>query len=440
VVNEIIEVNGEPPRQVKLRFTRHGPVIAHSAETAFAVRSVWSEPGTSPYFASTWLPAVRTWKQFLAARNHWGTPPLNLIYADVKGNIGWAPGASVPVRPNWDGLLPVPGDGRYEWKGFLSGDQLPSTFNPRKGWFATANEMNLPAGYPAEQRKISFEWANRSRIDRVESVLGAKAKLSMGDSMALQNDTHNAMAGSLIALLGPLSSPDPIVSKSIDVLKAWDDDETTASIAATIYEVWTSRFLAPMTVARATPANVRDLIGSGSLDAIIDYLAHPDARLGSDPDVARRDLLLGSLSEAVAYLTRQFGSDLSTWHWGRLHQISFTPATAALTDPLLLARMSLPAVELPGSADSPRAAAFGPTDFSVVTGASVRIVLDVGEWDQSLAINASGQSGDPYSPHYRDLLPLWAAGNYVPLLFSRSAVEQAAEEILDLTPTGTVDR
>ena len=442
VVNETIEVKGEPPRQVELRFTRHGPVIAMkpSADLAFALRSVWSEPGTSPYFASTWLPTVRTWKQFLATRNRWATPPLNLIYADVSGNIGWAAGALVPVRPNWDGLLPVPGDGRYEWKGFLRGDQLPSIYNPRKGWFASANEMNLPAAYPAERRNISFEWANRSRIDRIESMLGAKAKLSMGDSMALQNDSHNAMASSLIAMLGGLSSPDPIVSKSIDVLKTWDDDESAASIAATIYEVWTSRYLAPMTVARVTPASVRGLIGNGSLDAIIDYLVHPDAHLGPDPDAARRDLLLSSLSEAVAFLTRQLGADMSTWHWGRLHQIAFEPATAALTDRLLRAQMSLPAVELAGSADSPRAAAFGDTDFSVEAGASVRIVLDVGEWDHSMAINTPGQSGDPDSPHYRDLLPLWAAGNYVPLLFSRSAVEQAAEEILDLTPTRNVDR
>jgi penicillin amidase len=438
VVHETIEVKGEPARQVELRFTRHGPVVAldRGADLAFAVRSVWSEPGTSPYFASTWLPQVKTWKQFLAARDRWGTPPLNLIYADVSGNIGWAAGAMVPVRPNWDGLLPVPGDGRYEWQGFLSGARLPSTYNPPKGWFATANEMNLPAAYPAERRSISFEWANRARIDRIDSVLGAKAKLGMADSMGLQNDTHNAMAGSLIAMLGSLSSPDPLVSKSIDVLKAWDGDETVASIAATLYEVWTTQYLGPMTVERVTPANARGLVGRGSLDAIVDYLNHPDTHLGPDPGAARSDLLLSSLDETVAYLTRQLGSDMSTWRWGRLHQIAFEPAAAALADSRLRARMSLPALELPGSANSPRAASFSDTDFSVVAGASVRMVLDVGQWDNSVVINAPGQSDDPDSGHYRDLLPLWASGRYVPLLFSRSAVEQAAEEIIDLTPAG----
>ena len=67
-------------------------------------------------------------------------------------------------------------------------------------------------------------------------------------------------------------------------------------------------------------------------------------------------------------------------------------------------------------------------------GASVRMVLDVGRWDNSVAINTPGQSGDPFSPHYRDLFPLWAAGNYVPLLFSRAAVEREAETVLTLMP------
>jgi penicillin amidase len=96
--------------------------------------------------------------------------------------------------------------------------------------------------------------------------------------------------------------------------------------------------------------------------------------------------------------------------------------------------MSLSAVELPGSEDSPRAASFTDKDFSVVAGASVRMVIDVGAWDNSVAINTPGQSDDPDSPHYRDMLPLWASGKYVPLLFSHSAVERAAETVLDLVP------
>jgi penicillin G amidase len=441
-VRETIEVRGEPPRELTLRFTRHGPVIAvdASARLAFAVRTVWTEPGTSPYFASTWLPDVRDWPQFLAARERWGTPPLNLVYADTAGNIGWAAGARVPVRPNWDGLLPVPGDGRYEWTGFLNAQQLPSELNPAKGWFATANEMNLPAGYPAEERKISFEWANRSRIDRIESVLGALRKVSLADSMALQTDSHNELARSAIALLDSVTGSNPLVAQGIDVLKAWDRDETTASVAATIYETWTTKFLAPMTIGRVTPETVHGLIGSGSLDAVIEYLKHPDTRLGQHPEAARRELLLKSLEDALEDLTRRLGQDMSTWHWGRLHTMTFIAPVARLADPALKARLALPAVEIPGSEDSPRAAAFDAPDFSVVAGASVRMVIDVGDWDRSVTINAPGQSGNPASAHYGDLLAPWTKGAYVPLLYSRSAIEHATERTLMLRPvvrTGT---
>jgi penicillin G amidase len=435
VIDEQIEVKGEPARHVQLRFTRHGPVIAvnNSSGRAFAVRSVWTEPGTSPYFVSSWLPGISDWEQFLRMRDHWGAPPLNLIYADVHGNIGWAPGARVPVRPNWDGLLPVPGDGRYEWHGFLTGKQLPVQHNPGKGWFATANEMNLPADYPAQRRSISFEWASRSRIDRIESVLGSNTHVTLDDCMALQTDSHNSQAAALIRLLAALSSPDPLVQRSLELLKAWDHNETTDSVAATIYEDWASRHLIPMTVQRAATANTQTLLEDAEMQAIASYLEHPDARLGADPGHARDVLLLDSLAEAVTELRQRLGPDMSTWSWGRLHQMTFRPAIAALADSQEKTRLILPSLALPGSGDSPRAASYEP-DFSVQSGASVRMVLDVGEWDRSMAINAPGQSDDPASPHYGDLLSAWAQGRYVPLPFSRAAVERAAEQIIELQP------
>jgi penicillin amidase len=189
-----------------------------------------------------------------------------------------------------------------------------------------------------------------------------------------------------------------------------------------------------MTIRRVTPEAVHGLIGSGSLDAVIAYLNHPDTRLGPDPEVARRDLLLESLGNAMEDLKQRLGPDMTTWHWGRLHTMTFIPSVARLADPALKARLALPMVELPGSQDSPRAAAFDAPDFSVVAGASVRMVLDVGDWDRSVTINAPGQSGNPASAHYGDLLAPWTKGAYVPLLYSRSAIEHATERILVLRP------
>jgi penicillin G amidase len=436
VVRETIEVKGESPRQIELRFTRHGPVLRMDRSTgrAFALRSVWSDPGTAPYFESTWLATVKNWQQFLVARDRWGAPPLNLVYADVQGNIGWAPGARVPVRRNWDGLMPVPGDGRYEWHGYLRGDQLPSRYNPKEGWMATANEMNLPAAFAAHTLPISFEWANRARIDRIAQVLGAKPKLSLADSMALQNDNHDSMAARALALLLPLSSSRPQVADGLALLRSWDLDESADSAAAALYQVWVTRHLGPMAVERTTPQSVHKLIAAGSLAAVLDYLEHPDTRLGQDPPAARDELLLQSLAGAVSELEQRFGPDMTSWRWGNMHRMTFRSAVEAVADPETKSRLTLPAVEVGGSGDSPHAASFDVSDFAVMSGASVRMVLDVGDWDQSMAINAPGQSGDPQNPHYADLLRAWAEGRYVPLLFTRPAIDRAAESVVTLVP------
>jgi penicillin amidase len=435
IVRETIEVKGAMPREVELRFTRHGAVLAQDAvkHRAFAMRTVWNEPGLSGYFGSSRLLTAKNWDDFKAAGNAWGAPPLNIVYADVKGNIGWIAAGRAPVRKNWDGLLPVPGDGLYEWSGFHGKDVLPSRLNPAQGYFATANEMNLPSGYPNEQNRIAFEWTDRSRIDRINELLGARTNMTLADSMAIQTDTVSVQSRRAVALLGSLSSQDAAISQALASLKAWDHDETTSSAAAALYEVWAMKHLGRLTVAKAAPEAARKLIGNGHIEAVIDYLEHPDNSLGPDPNAARNAILVESLTAAVEELKQRLGA-AATWEWGRLHRATFEPAVAVLADAQLRAQISVGPLQTPGSSSTPRAQAYRSPDFSVIAGASVRMVVDVGAWDNSVVVNTPGQSGDPMSAHYRDLFPLWAEGSYVPLRFSRAAVESDAESLIHLAP------
>jgi len=427
VVHETIEVKGEAPRDVTLKFTRHGPVIDETPGHAFALRTVWTQPGASGYFGSSRLWRAKSWADFKAGQEAWGVPPLNLVFAEAGGDIGWSAAGLTPSRPNWDGLMPVPGDGRYEWAGMMPQSQLPALHNPPKGFVATANQMNLPADYPPG-KVIGYEWADRSRITRIEEVLGGLPKATLADSMALQTDAHDALSRRTIALLKPLSSPDPDVQKALDLLRAWDNDETTGSTAAAIYQVWVANHLGHTVVTAAVPQAARTLVGSGSLDGVVTWLEGPEAA------PARDGLLLSSLTAAVADLKRGLGPDMANWTWGRLHHASFDPAAAVLADHQLARQMGTGALEVPGSAQSPRAATYRPSDFTQTAGASVRLVMDVGAWDNSVAVNTPGQSGDPFSVHYRDLFPLWASGAYVPLDFSRAAVERDAELVVKLEP------
>ena len=201
-----------------------------------------------------------------------------------------------------------------------------------------------------------------------------------------------------------------------------------SSTAAAIYQVWTTNHLGKTVVNVATPAAARTLVGSGSLDAAITWLETPEAA------ASREGLLLASLGATMTELRNILGPDMSAWTWGSLHHARFEPAAAVLADQKLAEQMSTGPLQLPGSAQSPRAATYAPGTYRQIAGASVRLVMDVGAWDNSVAINTPGQSGDPFSVHYRDLFPLWASGAYVPLDFSRAAIDRDAETVISLTP------
>ena len=165
--------------------------------------------------------------------SRWGAPSENQVYADTSGNIGWIPAGTTPIRDNWDGLMPVPGDGRYEWKGFRANEELPRSYNPQQGWFATANQMNLPAGYPAEH-KIGFEWTHPSRFLRLQEVLSRNDKLTLADAMALQNDDSSIVDRRLVALLRPLQAADPEVARALQLVRDWDGRVAEDSAAAAV--------------------------------------------------------------------------------------------------------------------------------------------------------------------------------------------------------------
>ncbi len=435
LVHETLEVKGEAPRDIVLKFTRHGPVIAEDTKAgkAYAVRSIWSLPGGAGYVQSSWLFRANQYADFELAHAHWGGPPLNLVYADTHGDIGWLPSAFAPVRPNWDGLWPVPGDGRYEWAGLTAAGLFPSLKNPAKGWIATANEMNLPKDYPAETRKLGFEWVDRSRIDEIEARLSAKPKLGLADMMAIQTDTTSPLARRTTALLAGLSGEDKEQNSALALLKDWDGSERADSAQAALYEVWMSRHLKPAVIDALVPQAARASFATAQAAAITDWLTRLPPEFGADPQAKRAQILKTSLGEAWRETVRRLGPDPSLWRWGDLHFAQWTPAAAALAAPSFRSQMSIGPLQVGGSSSTPMATSPG-RDFNTLAGASVRMVLDVGAWDNSRIINSPGQSGDPASPHYRDLFPLWAAGAYVPLLYSREAVERAAEKIITFTP------
>jgi penicillin amidase len=434
-VEEEIPVKGAAARRIQLRFTRHGPVLHEDPGTrrAYALRAAWLEPGMVPYLRSLAYMQARDWRGFLKALEGHGLPGLNYLYADRRGTIGLAPSGFVPRRPNWDGLLPVPGDGRYEWNGLMNGTSLPRWSNPPEGWLASANEMNLPKDFPHGERRTGFEWADRFRADRLRQFLGRPGPFTVEDLRALQCDTLSLPALRLMRLLEPPVGKDPApVASALRLLLAWDAKVDADSAAAALFEVWFHRHLRPAVVAALLPRPARSYAGDGDMTRVLEALERPDARLGGD----RRKLLRETLGAAWEDVRARLGGDHTQWKWGNLLQARFTHALSARATASERAKLDAGPARRGGSRETVGRSGFRGGDLRLELGASVKLILDTGDWDRSLATNAPGQSGDPDDPHYKDLLDDWAADRYFPLLHSRKAILKATTRIINLEPAG----
>jgi penicillin amidase len=441
---ERIAVRGAAPVAVELRFTRHGPVLYEDPQRrlAIALRAAWLEPGMSPYLGSIASMRAQNWDQFLAAMNRWGLPPENLVYADVDGNIGWKPGGLAPIRPNWDGLLPVPGDGRYEWAGFRDMDALPVEYNPERGWIATANQMNLPTGYP---HALGFEWILPYRYERIRRVLQPERRSTLADMVKLQLDYHSVSARRVVALLEGLRSPDPRVQRALEMLRSWNGSLGPGSAAAALYEIWFQRHLVRAAMERRVEDaetlaalldedELYDVFEGSSVEVWIASLEDPSAWNAPKPRAARDAVLLSSLAAAIDETTRLLGEDWDTWRWGRLHTAEMRHPLSGLVEAAQRPRLDVGPAPRGGSGATVNSTGYRLHDFVQEYGATFRMVLDVGRWDDSVVMNSPGQSGDPSSLHYRDLFEPWARDETFPLLFSRERIEAVAEQRIVLEP------
>ncbi|QWC91712.1 penicillin acylase family protein [Cupriavidus metallidurans] len=433
-VTEQIAVRGEAtPRKVTIDFTRHGPVLYADTKNnrAWALRAAWLDLGMAPYFGSMDYMRAQNWDQFRAAMNRWGAPGENQVYADRFGNIGWLPGGLTVNRPNWDGLMPVPGDGRYEWAGYRNMDELPWAFNPAPGFVVTANENTIPPNHPAAKLGVGYEWAESSRARRLRALVSANPRSSVEDSMAWQNDTVSLPAQRMVTLLKPLTSSDAQIQRGLDLLRGWDGNERADSAPAALFEIWFSKHLRTAVVRAALAPEAARLVGAGDPSRVIAVLERPDSWMSVEK---RNDVMLASLKSAMVEVEKKLGPDPKTWQWGKLHTAVFEHPLHAILDAQQRQQFDVNAGPIGGSSFTPMNTSYRNSDFQLTAGASFRMVVDVGNWDASRVVNTPGQSGNPANPHYRDLAPLWAKGEYFPLLYSRKAVEKESKERLELVP------
>jgi penicillin amidase len=426
----------------RLAFTRHGPVVHVDlvGRKAAAVRAVWLEPGMVPYLASLEYQDAADATAFRTALRRWGAPAVNQVFATVDGDIGWQASGMLPLRPGWDGSVPVPGDGRYEWDGFAEVEALPSVLNPQSGWFSSSNENNVPADFHADPETpltATTDWYSAARHERLVDWLGSAAPHDVASSAQMQRNADNVHGRHLLDSLAGVTVPAD-VDEEWTLLQEWDGIESVDSRAALVFQVWQRRHLRPWLVdtclARLGASPEQAAAARHRLlraDTLFSDL-RPDQRMIDTFDLADEAdrTLLGSgvgatLVAALAEVAELVEGAPADWTWGALHR-------TVLRHPVLSTAVDVPtewgelaAVPRAGSGDTVGLTGYDAT-FNAVMGSSFRIAVDVGEWDNTLVVNSPGQSGDPRSPHYADLLAAWGADETFPLVYSRAAVEAAA--------------
>ena len=432
-IQETIEIEGEDSVTADLRYTRHGPVLYEDRDrhVAYALRAAWLEVGAAPYLASLRMDQATTWEEFRDACAYSRTPAENMIWADVDGNIGWQAVGVPPLRTNFSGLIPVPGDGRYEWDGFLPGQALPHVVNPAKGFWATANHNLVPPGYP-HRNALAWNWTDPYRAARAEELLASGRRFSVADMTRFQHDELSIPARTLVPLLASLDPADPGLRDAIATLTTWDFVLGRRSVAAGIYVAWERRIQRNVRDI-VVPEEARPFLRSVSMKKTIDWLTAPDGRFGADPVAGRDAVLLRSLQEALGDVTARLGPDRDGWQYGQpayKHALIHHPMSGAVS-PGLRTTLDVGPTPRGGNSYTLNNTSGGDNQTS---GASFRIVADTSNWDNSVGTNNPGQSGDPSSPHYRDLFELWSRGTYFPLFYTREKIESVAERRDELRP------
>jgi penicillin amidase len=432
LIQDSIHVKNSADVKITHKYSIHGPIcfIDSVNHKAYAIRAAWMEPGGAPYLASLRIDQATDWESFREACSYSHIPGENMIWADKKGNIGWQAVGIIPVRKNFSGYVPVPGDGRFEWAGYLPIKERPHLFNPSKGFFATANQNVTPTNY-TQWDAIGYTWADPFRGNRIDQVLEPNKKIDLPTMAALQTDYYSIPASRMVPLLSNISFEDDHLQKAKSYLTNWNFILDKNSVAAGIYVAW-EKEIATMMSALLIPAEVKSLI-SLQISTIIQRLENPTTNFGDNAINKRNKLLQEAFTKAINNLQKKLGPSMDQWVYGqaKYKHTTMEHPLSSIVSKEIKQQLNLGPLPRGGNGQTPGSTGSGDNQLS---GASFRILIDTKDWDKALMINTPGQSGDPSSPYYRNLFETWANDQYFPAYYSKEKIKSVTKEITVLQP------
>ncbi|WP_321391871.1 penicillin acylase family protein [Emcibacter sp.] len=424
-----IKVRGKNTVTEVLKYSIHGPVLFEDQENhiAYGMKAAWLDIGATPYLASLRMDQATTWEEFRDACSFSGLPGENMVWADQKGNIGWQSVGLSPVRFGWSGSLPVPGNGEYEWSGYVPVKSMPHLLNPQEGWYGTANNYNIPDGYP---NIFSDFYSDPARIFRLQEAMEKSENHSIKDSIALQYDTKSMTAEKIISLFKNLK-----VSAELKAVRSklinWDYMMGRDSVAATIYDKWETVLFENITK-RVIPETKLAAVPEIRREKILEWLVTPpEFVFGKDAVRMRNTEMVESLKIAVQSLKKDRGPDMEDWIYGKTHYAQIIHPFSHLLNKDMQEKVNTAQLPRGGSENTLNVNYGAPRQTS---GGSFRIIVDTSDWDLTVGTNTPGQSGDPDSPYYKNLFTDWNEGDYFPVFYTKEKIKEVTDYTLRLLP------
>jgi penicillin amidase len=435
-----------------IRQTRHGAVISDTfsalenfdqksgvqVPSKYAIALRWTALDVSDVFPAIWkMNVAKNWIEFRQAASEFDVPSQNLMYADVDGNIGYQTPGLIPVRSKGDGRFPVPGwTGEYEWTGYIPFDQLPSMFNPPEGFIVSANNQVISSEYP---NLIAQDWETGFRASRIiELIQGHHDKIDKTFVQTMQGDNKNGKAAVILPYLLRLKIENVELKAPLELLRKWDHQQGIDSAAAAMFEVFWKNLMSE-TFHDDLP---EDFWPGGSdrwgqvIHQALENGRWWDNRKTSTVET-RDDILLISFDKAVKELRSLQGNDPNRWRWGALHTVMFRNETLGQSGIAVVeSLLNRGPFESGGGTAVVNATGFNPlrSSFEVTALPSMRMIVDFSDFDQSLSMHTTGQSGHAYHENYIDMADGWRKVQYYQWTFGKKAVEQSTQNELVLTP------
>ncbi len=418
-LHEIIKVKGKPDVHFDVQMSGDDPVIQKN----IALHWTALLPKDTTVQSMLEINYAQNWSQFTQALKTFVVPSQNFVYADTDGNIGYYMPGNVPIRKGWSGAVPVPLDEAHQWSGYVPFEKLPHLYNPTNGIIATANNKVVGNDYPYQ---LTFRWDHPPyRVERILSLLNHDKPLSMQKMQAIQNDVVSVLWRDNLAPLLLQTKPTTAESaRALKQLKTWNGDSSLSSVPTTIFAYWYRE------LSKLTPKSLREFSEWPEPLFITQQLKDNGVYCQTEGAKNCHEFLSQSLARAMRSLVNDLGDNPKRWRWEYVHRAKFIEL--GIGQAKSVGWIWNRSIATPGSYYTINVGTYRQKDFVQTDGPSYREIIDLSNLNNSLYIQTMGQSNDPFSKNYSNLMDLWRRGKYIPM--SSDQKDWGSVDVLHLVP------